>query len=64
MFGAMILLGFGVILVMSYEYVNCVGYSPDCVDRAMLDDGDGCPEGTLPSVPVCFVTDDMTYQRP
>ena len=45
------------------EYVNYVGYSPDCVDRAVLDDSDGCPEGTLPSVPVCVVTDDMTYQE-
>ena len=45
------------------EYVNYVGYSPDWVDRAMLDYGDGCPEGKLPSVPVFAVTDDITYQE-
>ena len=40
-----------------------MGYNPDCVDRDMLDDGDGCPKGMLPSVPVCVVTNDMTYQE-
>ena len=45
-----------------YEYVNYVGHSPDCVDRTVLDDVDGYPEGMLHSELVCIVTDDMPYQ--
>ena len=38
-----------------------MGHSPDCVDRAVPDDVDVYPEGTLPSEPI--FTDDMTYQE-
>ena len=43
-----------------------MSHSPDFVDRAdraMPDGGDSCPVGTLPSEPLCVVTDDMTYQQ-
>ena len=45
------------------EYVNYVGHNPDWVDCAVPDDVDGYPEGTLPSEPICVITDDMTYQE-
>ena len=40
-----------------------MGCGPDCVDRAVPEGGDGCPVETLPSEPLCVVTDDMTYQE-
>ena len=45
------------------EYVDYVGCSPDCVDCMVLEGVDGCPVGTVPSEPLCVITEDMTYQE-
>ena len=45
------------------EYFNYVGHNPDWVDCAVPDDVDGYPQGTLPSEPICVITNDMTYQE-
>ena len=45
------------------EYVNYVGCEPDCVDQTVPEGGDDYPVGTLPSEPLCVITDDMTYQE-
>ena len=45
------------------EYVNYVGHNPEWIDCAVPDHADGYPEGTLPSEPICVITDDMTYQE-
>ena len=33
------------------------------MDCAVTDDVDGYPEGTLPSEPICVITDDMTDEE-
>ena len=40
-----------------------MGGDPDCVDRTVPEGGDDYPVGTLPSEPLCVITDDRTYQE-
>ena len=50
------------------EYVDYVGCDPDCVDQTVPEGGDDYPVGTLPSEPLCVITDlcyvsDLCYQE-
>ena len=40
-------------------FVNYVGCDPDCVDQTVPEGGDDYPAWTLPSEPLCGITDDM-----
>ena len=42
------------------EYVNYVGCYPNCVVRTVPEGVDDYLVGTLPSEPLCVITDDMT----